>query len=257
MDPPPETTLNTGSVPELSVVVPVFDEAASLVSNTEALLAWLLTCGLTFELLLVDDGSLDASSALVEQLAARHPGVEPLHLKPNQGRGKALQLGIRSARGQVILTTEADGSWSTDYLQRLVALIRAGQADVAVASPYLPGGGLEGVPLARAWFSRAANLLIRAALAGRVTMATGMCRAYSREAIERAISTRPGKDFHLDVLLRALRAGLRVVEVPAVLSWSVGAGPPRRSHTNGRLAGSIARHLWLLAAHLAGRSGSR
>ncbi len=257
MDPAPQTALDTGSTPELSVVVPVYDEAPTLLANVEALLAWLRASGLDFELLLVDDGSRDGSGDLIDDLATRHPRVGALHQHPNQGRGRALGLGIRAARGSVILTTEADGSWGMECLQRLVDLVRSGAADLAVASPYLPGGGLEGVPAGRAWFSRAANLLIRAALAGRITMATGMCRAYTRTAAERVLSARPGKDFHLDVLLRALRAGLHVVEVPAVLSWRPAAGRPRRALSARWLAGSSARHLLLLAAHLAALARSR
>ncbi len=257
MDPAPETALDTGFAPELSVVVPVYDEAGSLVANTEQLLAWLRTWEFDFELLLVDDGSRDGSAELIDDLAACRAGVRALHQRSNQGRGRALQHGIRSARGRVILTTEADGSWGGECLQQLVERIRAGAAEVAVASPYLPGGGLEGVPMGRAWFSRAANLLIRAALGGRITMATGMCRAYNRAALDRVLSSRPGKDFHLDVLLRALRAGLRVVEVPAVLSWHARAGQPRRPHPPGWLVGLTARHLLLLAAHLASHARSR
>lgn len=235
---------------DLSVVVPIFNEADRLRQNVEPLLSWLAASRRPGELVLVDDGSTDGSGRLVRVLAAADPRVRGLLLRPNQGRGRALQAGLRTARGRVVLTTEADGSWDLGCLQGMAELVRSGRADLAVASPHRPGGGLSAVPFERAWLSRGANWLIRRLVDDELTMATGMCRAYRREVVEEILSPRAGKEFHLDVLLRARRAGLRVVEVPARLTWRVHPGAARRLGDAAHLSASALRHLGVLVDHL-------
>lgn len=81
-------------------------------------------------------------------------------------------------------------------------------ADIVVASPHLPGGGYKNVPAKRVWLSRLGNKVIRACMSDAATMNTGMTRAYRRRAILSLPLYEPGKEFHLEVILKATALGL-------------------------------------------------
>jgi len=236
--------MNEKPRPEISLVVPVFNEESALEKNIRRLIAFLETLTGDWELVLVDDGSTDGSLAIMRSF--ENERVRVIHYLPNRGRGQALRRGLLEARGRVVLTTEADGSWDLDCLQRLVELVRQGAA-LAVASPYLPGGRLCGVPLGRRLLSRTANLLAGKIIG--VSMATGMTRAYQREIIPLVISPCDGKEFHLDVLSRARKTALDVREAPARLEWVNSSGRRRRAGFSFLICSAL-RHLVVLGRFL-------
>ncbi|HOX44658.1 MAG TPA: glycosyltransferase family 2 protein [Myxococcota bacterium] len=232
---------------QLSIVVPVYNEASGLARSVDELEGWSADLGVSWELLLVDDGSQDSSLELMRSLSRTRPWLRPLRLGCHLGRGRALREGMRQATGRVLLTTEADGSWDPRGLRSLVRSALADEADVVLASPHRRGAGLVGVPLGRRLLSRGASLATRLLLGHGLTMATGMTRAYRAEVVPRILSDLPGKEFHADVLCRALQSGLRILELPVQLSWR----PERRARrSSGGLlewVPSACQHLALLA----------
>lgn len=244
---------NATSAPSLSVVVPAFNEAAVLEPAVEALLSWLAGRRRGAELILVDDGSADGTARIMERLCERSPVARKLGWRRNRGRGAALREGLLAACGDIVLTTEADRSWSTVTLESLCRAIEDQGADLALASPHLAPGGFANVPLSRRLLSRAANALAGRVLGHSITMATGMARAYRRSILFGIVSPRDDKAFHLDTLCRAIRAGLRVVEVPAVVRWPEGPDGPRGWQRRSRrldLARQVLAHLTVLGDHL-------
>jgi glycosyltransferase involved in cell wall biosynthesis len=223
---------------ELSVVCPAFQEEACIGDTLDRLSRTLEGSGLTWQLVVVDDGSTDRT--LERARACAGPNVDVVTYPRNRGRGHALRRGFDAARGRVIVATEADLSWGSDVVLALHAAIDD-RTDVAIASPYVRGGALVNVPRRRAWLSRMGNL----ALAPRfgVAMSTGMTRAYRAEALRRMRLSEDDKDLHLQILAESRRLALRVREIPAVLEW-----PRDRSARTGSVhAGHIARHLaWAL-----------
>jgi dolichol-phosphate mannosyltransferase len=151
---------------------------------------------------------------------ARFPRLRVLGYRDNRGRGYALRTGIAAARGDVIVTTEIDLSWGETVVHDLVdAMTRWPEADIVVASPNLPGGGYRHVPAKRVWISRFGNRVIRLCMANAVTMNTGMTRAYRRDVIQSLPLTEAGKEFHLEVILKATSFGHTIREIPATLEW--------------------------------------
>lgn len=245
----------------LSVVCPFFNEEGIIREAITALLARLGELDVDWELIVVDDGSTDGSREIAASIARSTPNLRVLSYRFNRGRGHALKVGIAQARGSFIVTTEIDLSWGEDIVGCLyAAALENPDADVVVASPHMSGGGYRNVPLKRVLFSRLGNLVIRTCLANAVTMNTGMTRIYRRDAIRSLPLEENGKEFHLEVILKAQALGYRICEIPAVLEWKEYKHRGRRvarksssnlnrlvlTHSLFSLFGNPVRYVWLL-----------
>ncbi len=208
------------SSPTISIVCPFYNEEAILQGAAEIMLRNLAPLGNSVELIVVDDGSTDGSRKLAEEIAARNPRVRLIQYDVNQGRGYALKTGVDAARGEVIITTEIDLSWGDDIVSRLCDAMRATpRADMIIASPHLPGGGYKNVPAGRVAISHWGNRLLRFCVSDSTSMFTGMTRAYRAERIQNLPTYEKGKEFHLEVVLKAIAADWTIREIPCVLEW--------------------------------------
>lgn len=114
------------AAPELSVVAPLHNEAENLGALFEAICAAIEPLGRAFEVILVDDGSTDATGRLLDQMAAGDLRLRPVHLDGNFGEAAALCAGFEQARGELILTLDGDLQNNPADLPRLLALLEAG-----------------------------------------------------------------------------------------------------------------------------------
>jgi len=218
----PETQLEPAqSEIDISVVCPFYNEGQIVETAIRTLLERLEThLNGKWELIVVNDGSLDDSGEVAAKVAAEHSRLRYISYRHNRGRGHALRTGIHQARGDIIVTTEIDLSWGEDIVERLVAAMQDNpDADIVVASPHLPGGGYKNVPPKRVFLSKFGNHVIRALMTDAVTMNTGMTRAYRREAIQALPLDEDRKEFHLEVILKAQALGYRIAEIPSILEW--------------------------------------
>ena len=119
----------------VSVVVPVFNESATVGQIVEELRA----LELNLEILLVDDGSTDASPAVLAQLAERHTEVKVLTQPSNRGKGAAVRRGISESTGDILLIQDADLEYSPSDIPALIDPLLSGKAD-AVFGTRLRGG---------------------------------------------------------------------------------------------------------------------
>lgn len=208
-----------GSI-ELSAVFPAFNEEARLEAPLREAAAWLAATGRRAELIAVDDGSRDGTSALVRRLADEIPGLRLIRLPGNRGKGYAVRTGIVNARGRRVLMVDADGSTPFSELARLDAALDDG-ADLAIGSRALQG---EGVRVdARAYrrvIGRSFHLLVRAlAVRGIADTQCGF-KLFRAEVAHDLFSRmrRDGFSFDVEVLLMAQRRGYRIDEVP--VNWT-------------------------------------
>ena len=139
---------------DLSVVVPVFNEVDSLAAVAEGALAVLGKLGGRFEIIMIDDGSTDGSDRLLDELANRHEEVRALHLRRNFGQTAALAAGIDAARGEVIVTMDADGQNDPADIPALLRELEKGYDVVSGWRRQRRDGA------ARVWVSQVANRLI-------------------------------------------------------------------------------------------------
>jgi dolichol-phosphate mannosyltransferase len=225
---------------DISIVIPSYNEEAGLGKNITALAAALAGWDKTWEIILVNDGSTDGTPAIMEKLAAADPRLRLVSYRDNRGRGFALRTGIGAAEGGIIVTTEADLSWGEDIVIRLVEALETSGRDIIIASPYAPEGRLVNVPLKRALVSRIGNRFLRTSIPADITMVSGMTRCYRRQVLDSLELESDGKEFHVEVLFKAVVLGYRIGEIPATLRWE----PPRPGGPGRRSSLSVRRMIW-------------
>ena len=203
------------SAPELSVVIPAFNEAQRLPPSLERIREFLK--GTSHEIVVVDDGSSDDTAG-----SARAAGGETLRLvriERNRGKGYAVRRGMLAARGAQRLMTDADLSTPIEELARLMAQARDG-CPIVIASRALPGARIE---VHQAWYresvGRAFNLLVRALLLPGLHDTQCGFKLFSAEAACDVFeATRlDGFCFDVEALVIARRRGYRIAEVP--VTW--------------------------------------
>src|SRR5205823_5450546 len=127
----------------LTVVVPAYDEAAHVREHLARIAAAIERIEPSFEILVVDDGSRDATADEARRAAEADSRVRVLSHGENRGKGAALATGCDAARGEVLVFLDADLEISPDEVGPLLARMRREGADVAVASKWLPGASQE------------------------------------------------------------------------------------------------------------------
>ena len=203
----------------MAVVVPTYNESETLPQLIEKVVAQGID-GLGF--IVVDDGSPDGTGAIADGLADEFTGVFiVLHREGKQGLGTAYMAGFQTALdagAQNIVEMDADLSHPPEVLPGLIAELD--EADVAVASRYTPGGGVDpGWSWARKQISYWGNVGIRLILGLEVKDATAGFKAFRRTALERIGLDRlrvSGFGFQAEVAYRCEQTGLKVVEHPYV-----------------------------------------
>lgn len=196
------------------MVVPTYNEVA----NLEWIVDRLRTTQPEVDVLIVDDDSPDGTGRVADELAARDPGVRVVHRPGKDGLGAAYLHGFRVALDDgydVIGEMDADGSHQPEQLYRLLEALP--DADLVIGSRWVPGGSVVNWPVTRTTLSRGGNLYVRLLLGIPVRDATAGFRLFRRTALEKIDLTSvqsTGYVFQTDLVWRALRAGLRVREVP-------------------------------------------
>lgn len=118
----------------LSVVIPAYNEQARLPGTLDAVLNYLSRSELSWELVVVDDGSSDGTVGVVEQYSARYPAVRLLRNPGNRGKGYAVRNGMLAAHGEWILFTDADLSAPIEEFPKLLSAAEGGGAAIAIGS---------------------------------------------------------------------------------------------------------------------------
>jgi glycosyltransferase involved in cell wall biosynthesis len=212
---------NSGPIgPEVSVVVPAFNEADHLESNLSVIRAHLEKAPYTWELVVIDDGSTDGTGAAIHRFAASNDRVVVVEHVTNLGLGQALKSGFRAASGTYLVVIDADLSYDPTHIDRLAATIETTGARVVVASPYLPEGSVTGVPKLRELLSRGANRLLRMVSNSHVSTVTGMVRAYDREFLNGLSLKSVDNQINAEIIYKTDMLRERIVEIPAHLDWT-------------------------------------
>jgi dolichol-phosphate mannosyltransferase len=117
--------------PQLSLIVPVYNEAGNVAPLVRAAAETLAALGRSHEIILVNDGSTDGTADEIAALAREFPACRELRLSQNQGQARALLAGLREAQGDYLLTMDGDGQNDPRDFPALLALVESGQCDLA------------------------------------------------------------------------------------------------------------------------------
>jgi 4-amino-4-deoxy-L-arabinose transferase-like glycosyltransferase len=192
--------------PRLSLVLPAYNEEAGLrqaiVEADEALSG---LCG-DYEILVVDDGSSDATRAIAADEATRRPNVRLLRHETNRGYGAALRTGFEAARHDLVAFTDADCQFHLDDLALLLPHTET--------SPVVVGYRIDRKdPWRRRFLSRGYNLLARTLLGTVVRDVDCALKVFRRDALAKILPVSRGFFVNTEMLTRARQQGLNVVEV--------------------------------------------
>lgn len=228
---------------DLSIVIPCCNEADNIPRLASTLLpvAADLARNRAVEVVFVDDGSVDETWLGLK--TAFSPDRLPVGVTcrferhpVNRGLGAAIRTGLGAAAGHVIVTTDADGTYRFENIPAMLDLLRP-DVDIVTGSPYHPKGGVEGVPVWRLVLSQGASALYRLVVAWRIHTWTALFRAYRRHVVETIAFESDGFLAGTELMVKALLAGYKVVEFPAVL--------------HARMAGASKAKIWrTIRAHL-------
>jgi glycosyltransferase involved in cell wall biosynthesis len=188
--------------PKISVVIPALNEAANLPVVLPAIDPDL------HEVLLVDGHSEDGTVDIAPLL---HPRVRVLH-QDGFGKGNALRAGFAAATGDIIVAMDADGSTGPEQIPAFVGALQAG-ADFAKGSRFIQGSGTSDMPWHRRMGNRAFVALVRILFGGRYSDLCYGYNAFWRDVLPKLNGVGDGFEIVTFMNLRALKAGLKVVEV--------------------------------------------
>jgi glycosyltransferase involved in cell wall biosynthesis len=202
--------------PELiSIIVPVYNEAATV----SAVIDKLLTIDLPAprEIIVVNDGSRDATRGVLETIAAARPaGLTVVHSDDNRGKGHAIRLGLTTARGTIVAIQDADLELDPAQLSDLVGPLLSGEARVVYGSRFL--AGRPDAPAmtiaANKFLTAVTNLLYSSSLTDMET-----CYKIMRSDVVRGLDLRADRfDIEPEITAKLLLAGHRIVERPVRFS---------------------------------------
>jgi dolichol-phosphate mannosyltransferase len=199
--------------PDVTVVVPVFNEGEAVVAPLQRLLR---SVTLPTEVLVVYDFTEDTTIPYARKIAAEDQRVRPLLNTYGRGPANAIRFGFDHARAPVTVVTMADGSDDPRQIDELARLVERGVV-VAAASRYMPGGQQVGGPRLKSMLSRLAGRSLYTLARVGTRDATNSFKAYSTEFVrEVGIESRSGFEIGLELTAKATRLRRPVAEIPTI-----------------------------------------
>jgi dolichol-phosphate mannosyltransferase len=202
---------------ELSIIIPCFNESASLARYERDLLPELAALGRSYEVMLIDDGSTDGSAKTMAELSRKHPEIKVAAHERNRGLGAALRTGFAAALGDWIAVLDADLTFHPRQLKSLLDKQRETAADLVSGSPYLSPSGLTDVSWSRKLPSLAVNAFYRGLFDPGFTSYTPIFRLYSAPILKKLALETSGFEINAEIAARFWLAQRRLADVPVVL----------------------------------------
>ncbi|WP_324735710.1 glycosyltransferase family 2 protein [Thermococcus sp. SY098] len=193
----------------ISVIIPAYNEEKRIGKVLQRMPEFV------DEVIVVDDGSEDRTSEVAREL-----GAEVIRLEQNQGKGRAMSEGIKKANGDIIVFIDADGQHKPEEIIKLVEPIVNGEADFVIGSRLIKAQGER--PLIRKISNFITTSLIRLKLGINVRDTQSGFRAIRREFLPEIESKR--YEVETEVLIKAVKKGARVKEVPVSMIYGIETG---------------------------------
>ncbi|GAW65254.1 glycosyl transferase [Geoanaerobacter pelophilus] len=207
-------------LPETSIVIAAYNEEQRLPASLGKIQAYLAEKQHEAEVLVVDDGSTDATASLVREMAQRMPGLRLISYPKNRGKGYALRQGVQASRGKLVLVSDADLSTPIEELETLKKLLAARSHHIAIGSRALPQSEVVlAQPPWRRGMGRLFNKAVRLLVTDEFSDTQCGFKLFHGEVARKLFGQARIDRFAYDVEILALarRYGYRVAEVP--IQW--------------------------------------
>jgi len=203
---------------DLSIIIPCCNEEDSIPQLVAKFLPVVnqLRRDRTVEVVFVDDGSADATYARLQDILRDQTDMRIVRHPVNRGLGAALRTGFAHAQGDVIVTSDSDGTYRFEEIPALLACLTPG-VDMVTASPYHMRGQVENVPAYRLILSRGSSLIYQLLLDWRITAYTCLFRAYRRDVVRHVPFRSDGYLASTELLVNAMFIGYKAAEYPSTL----------------------------------------
>ncbi|HTH54192.1 MAG TPA: glycosyltransferase [Edaphobacter sp.] len=205
--------------PELSIVIPAYNESARIEHALDRVMTCIAEQGWNAEVLIVDDGSTDNTAEIVQRWMQSHPRLHLIKNPGNRGKGYSVRNGLLQAAGEIVMFTDADLSAPMEEAERLLAAIHDG-ADVAIGSRWMDRTRQTiHQPLYRQFFGRCFNWITRTVMG--LPFKDTQCgfKAFRRPVAQVIfrLQTIERWGFDPEILFIAQKLGYRIQEVP--VTW--------------------------------------
>jgi dolichyl-phosphate beta-glucosyltransferase len=231
--------------PRYSIIIPAYNESERIAGTLERILRYAGNQRWGVEVVVVDDGSGDATTEIVREHAQKNAAVRLLQNPGNRGKGYSVRNGMLHANGEVLMFSDADLSSPIEEAHKLFDAIANG-ADVAIGSRWLQTKlQTRRQPMYRQLFGRVFNLLLRMVLGLGFKDTQCGFKAFSRRSAQVLFSLQQieGWGFDPELLFLARRFDLKVVEVP--VAWAHREGTRLNPVRDGiRMLGEMLRIRW-------------
>ncbi len=203
--------------PHLSLVIPAYNEGRVIENTLGKVTSYLERIGLSFEVIVVDDGSRDDTPHVVRRYERKDDRVRLITDAPNRGKGFAVRRGVLASSGSIIAFTDADLSIPIELMPQLIHAIEGDGYDIAVASRWVEGSRwAANTPLLRRAMGWGFRTLVQIVLDSGVEDTQCGCKAY-RAHVAKLLFQKQRIDsftFDAEVLFLGHKMGFRIKEVP-------------------------------------------
>ena len=198
------------SNPELSIVIPVFNEERTLATIVDRVIAQV---PYSFEILIINDGSTDKTANIIDTLVARDPRIRTAH-QPNSGKAAAVKRGFAMSRGQAVIIQDADLEYDPAEIAHLVQPILDGFADVVYGSRFMVRRAARVLYFYHYVGNRILTLLSNVLTNMNMTDIETGYKAFRGDIIRNMKLKSRGFGFEVEVTARVAKLGAIVYEVP-------------------------------------------
>lgn len=202
----------------ISIIIPAYNEEGNIPRIDTELVPVLNSLKKPYEIIVINDGSRDNTSDEVLKLKNKH--VRLINHEKNKGLGSAVRTGIKNAKGDIIVTYEADFTWAPHYIQELLQTASETKADCVIGSHFHKQGKLEGhgkfVP--RIFMSRVVNKMYQLILGEKIYSTSSLFRVYRAESLKNMNLESTGFTINAEILTKLVLNKKKIVEVPVILT---------------------------------------
>lgn len=196
---------------KLSIIIPVFNEEHTILALLSRVQEVQLPSGVTREIIIVDDGSVDSTREKLKGHRSHHP-TKIVHKEKNQGKGSAIKVGIQHATGDIILIQDADLEYDPAEYPALIEPILKMETLVVYGSRFK--GNIKNMTLTNRLANLTTNLTIRILFGQKLTDANTCYKLYKKDVLNNLHIKSDGFDFEAELTSKLLLQKIKIHEIP-------------------------------------------